>query len=338
MRQARDGYLLYTPALRASHLERMVAEPLPGLNFAIIATGTHPDCDPLLLADPPFPVTVTDLPGAVAAVHRRPPALLEVTEPLWRAEWPASRALIEAAGAGTLAATYAIDALAPAVAPPEPVGLAAVAFGSAASAAAYRRAYAGVSWATTTVEERRGRCPCLPAGPTVPAGREVAFVAEFSARKGIDLLLAAWPGVAGANPGWRLRLLGYGPRVEAVRAWARDRPEVDVVVAAGRAAVHATLRRAAVVVLPSRRTEGWREQVGLSLVEGLAHGCRVVTTTETGIAPGLVAAGHEVVAPEDVAALATGLIRAMAAGPTKAPPEARDSRASVQAWLAQRLG
>ena len=89
--------------------------------------------------------------------------------------------------------------------------------------------------------------------------------------------------------------------------------------------MHAALARAAVVVLPSRRTDGWREQVGLSLVEGAAHGCRLVTTTETGLADDLRGRTDAVVvAPDDAEALADGLRHALAdvGGDLPLPPAA----------------
>jgi glycosyltransferase involved in cell wall biosynthesis len=39
---------------------------------------------------------------------------------------------------------------------------------------------------------------------------EVVFVGKLIVSKGVDLLLAAWPMVAAANPGARLRIAGYG--------------------------------------------------------------------------------------------------------------------------------
>jgi glycosyltransferase involved in cell wall biosynthesis len=77
--------------------------------------------------------------------------------------------------------------------------------------------------------------------------------------------------------------------------------------------VHELLRTSAVVAMPSVRRPGWREQIGLPLVEGLTHGCRVVTTAETGLADDL--RDHPLVTfttPGDPASLAAGLRRAMA--------------------------
>ena len=299
------GYALWTPVLRSSHLERLPG--VPGLR--LLASGRHPDCDDALLAAAPLPVVLGDLAALADDLRSDPPDVLEVTEPLWTAQWPDALRLADAAPGARLV-TYAIEVLPP---PDPPVAdrLGAVAFGSQAARDAYDLSYPGAGWATTVVEERRDRCgACFPADPAlggdrVPAARELVFAAEFSERKAVDLLMAAWD--AAAVPGWRLRLLGWGPRTDQVVAWGAGRPDVEVVVAAGRAVVHDALRRAAAVVLPSRRVPGWREQIGLSIVEGLAHGCHVVATDETGLAAGLRAAGHTVLPAGDGAALAQAL-------------------------------
>ena len=321
-------YVLYTPVLRSSHLERLA--PVPGLR--LLASGRHPDCDDLLLAAARLPVLLGTPAELEADLRADPPDVLEVTEPLWTAEWPASLRLADAAPSARLV-TYAIEVLPPASAPAAD-RLAAVAFGSSAARRAYDVCYPGAPWASRVVEERRGRCPQCFSGPAAPARREVVFAAEFSERKAVDLLLPAWD--EAAPPGWRLRLLGWGPRTDAVLAWAQGRADVDVVVRAGREQVHDALRRAAVVVLPSRRVPGWQEQIGLSLVEGLAHGCHLLTTGETGLAEGLRAGGHTVVAAGDGAALADGLRTATATAPLdKAlPGDGDDSRQRVQRWLA----
>ena len=322
-------YVLYTPVLRSSHLERLA--PVPG--FRLLAADRHPDCDDALLAAAPFPLLLDGLDALEADLRADPPDVLEVTEPLWTAQWEASLRLAGAAPRARLV-TYAIEVLPPASAPGTG-RLAAVAYGSEAARRAYEVAYPGAGWAATVVEERRGRCRlCFPDSEVADAQREVVFAAEFSERKAVDLLMAAWD--EAAPSGWRLRLLGWGPRTDQVLAWAAERADVDVVVGAGRDVVHEALRRAAVVVLPSRRVPGWREQVGLSLVEGLAHGCALLTTEETGLADGLRDCGHTVVEAGSGPALAQGLRTAVAGAPlVKVLPTADgDSRQQVQRWLA----
>jgi len=85
------------------------------------------------------------------------------------------------------------------------------------------------------------------------------------------------------------------------------------------------------VVLPSQRVRGWREQVGLPLLEGLAHDCAVVTTTESGLAGALLAAGQQVVAPGQPDTLAAAIVRAADQPRRRLHPP--DSREAVHRWL-----
>ena len=323
-------YVLYTPVLRSSHLERLAG--VPGLR--LLASGRHPDCDDALLGAAGVPVLLAGPDALAADLRAHPPAVLEVTEPLWTAQWPASLLLADAAPAARLV-TYAIEVLPPPCAPAAD-RLAAVAYGSRAAQEAYAASYPAAGWDSVVVEERRPRCAsCFPPGPqVVPAARELVFAAEFSERKAVDLLMAAWD--AAAPHGWRLVLLGWGPRTAQVLAWGAGRPDVAVSVSAGRDAVHDALRTAAALVLPSRRVPGWREQVGLSIVEALAHGCHVVTTEETGLAAGLRAGGHAVLPAGDGDALAEALRGVLPGLPAdkRLPGAHDDSRRRVQGWLA----
>ena len=91
-------------------------------------------------------------------------------------------------------------------------------------------------------------------------------------------------------------------------------------------------------VLLSQPTPTWREQVGLPVVEGLAHGCTVVTTTETGLAGWLAAHGHEVLPPgapdgEVAAAVDRALGRRRPAGDVLADLPAADGRLAADRWM-----
>jgi glycosyltransferase involved in cell wall biosynthesis len=126
----------------------------------------------------------------------------------------------------------------------------------------------------------------------------VVYLGIFLQRKGIDRVLAAWPLVRQAVPDARLQVLGKGALEAQVRAAAAADESIDVVVDPPRSQIQDVLSRAQVLALPSQPTPIWREQVGLPIVEALAAGCSVVTTTETGLASWLAAHGHSVVAPE----------------------------------------
>jgi glycosyltransferase involved in cell wall biosynthesis len=134
----------------------------------------------------------------------------------------------------------------------------------------------------------------------------VLFLGTPGERKGFSVLTAAWERSDAAARGWRLVV------ADPTGGDGRSLPDGVGVTTPTRAEVHELLRRSAVVAMPSVRRRGWREQIGLPLVEGLAHGCRVVTTTETGLADDL--RDHPQVTlttPGDVTSLAEGLLRAM---------------------------
>ncbi|NQX11395.1 glycosyltransferase family 4 protein [Microbacteriaceae bacterium VKM Ac-2855] len=126
--------------------------------------------------------------------------------------------------------------------------------------------------------------------------KNLVFLGALEERKGIVKLMEAWPLVQAT--GARLTILGKGPLADQVRVWAAARDDVDLIIDPARAVIHQTLLNSAVLVLFSQRTPRWREQIGLPILEGLSHGCTIVTSTETGIADWLDAHGHAVLAPD----------------------------------------
>ncbi len=175
----------------------------------------------------------------------------------------------------------------------------------------------------TIVEALPCACPCAIGAPQ-DADRMV-FLGSFGARKGFGDVLTAWTIVREERPDARLTLLGTGPLLEDARTAAEQDPSITLIVDPPRAAIHEQLRGAHALVLPSRRTRTWREQVGLPIVEGLAHGCEIVTTEETGIADWLRETRHRVL-PSDADAhrLARAMIDAL---------DAKRSRAEILAQL-----
>lgn len=154
-------------------------------------------------------------------------------------------------------------------------------------------------------------CPAAGIHAADKAAPTVTFLGAFDHRKGVLRLMAAWPRVRAALGGAvRLTIVGKGPLEDEIRAWSRDREDVDLLVDPPRAVIDEVLRATRVLVLLSQPGRTWREQVGLPIVEGLARGCEVVASTETGLAPWLAGHGHGVLPPDVDDA---GLARAVAA-------------------------
>lgn len=141
-------------------------------------------------------------------------------------------------------------------------------------------------------------CACPPAPEGASRTGQVLFVGSFVERKGVHQTMAAWEHLARRRPDARLRIIGAGRLQPEVERWAAARDEVEVEIDPPRPRIHEALRESSVLVLLSQPQGTWREQIGLPILEGLGHGCEIVTTTETGLAPWLAAHGHGVVAPD----------------------------------------
>ncbi|MCI9871135.1 glycosyltransferase family 4 protein [Arthrobacter humicola] len=179
-------------------------------------------------------------------------------------------------------------------------------------------------------------CECNPNYPKVPA--RVVYLGDLSRRKGFPLVLAAWSRVVQQDPGAALVILGKGAMVAEAESAGTSNSSVEVHIDPSRDEIHRVLRQAQVLVLPSQSTATWREQVGLPIVEGLAHGCSIVTTTETGLSDWLADNGHAVVSPHATAQeLADVICKAIASGPfgndvTASLPDS-DGRLAADEWL-----
>ncbi|QWL32015.1 glycosyltransferase [Rathayibacter toxicus] len=166
--------------------------------------------------------------------------------------------------------------------------------------------------------------------------KQVLFLGALEERKGFDSLLRAWPlvNVEGA----RLVILGKGEGTRRAEEFAANRHNVQFHEDPPNEEIHVWLARSSVVVLFSQRTPRWREQVGLPILEGLSHGCTIVTSTETGIADRLLAEGHRVLPPESGA---EGLAAAISAALTSPVPvervlgslPERDTRLIAGEWM-----
>ena len=165
-----------------------------------------------------------------------------------------------------------------------------IAFASAAASECYRAAEVlPVRCETALFED-------LPEACTEHEGldrsRRMAFIGALEPRKGLPDLLVAWRDAGLAASGWELAIAGSGPLAGAVAKAVQADPSMVALGRIDRADVHKLLASSAVVVLPSRREGRWREQIGLPIVEGLAHGCHIVATPDTGLVDWLHRNGH----------------------------------------------
>lgn len=219
-------------------------------------------------------------------------------------------------------------------------GMSRVAFGTHGAMENYR-ACVGRGWDRITRHTRLQLFPALPAaasniGPKAPL--QACFLGGFQRHKGIAQVMTAWPLVQDALPGAQLVILGQGQDAAEVQKFAREHPSVTLHLSPARSLIRATLSASVALVLLSRRTPTFREQVGLPIVEGLEHGCEIVTTRETGIAGWLLDHGHTLVdSPESAHEVAQAIIHALTSGRT--PQEivsvlpAEDARAAADRWL-----
>jgi glycosyltransferase involved in cell wall biosynthesis len=166
------------------------------------------------------------------------------------------------------------------------------------------------------------------------------FLGPLATRKGLDTLLAAWPIVAAQNPDAHLVVCGTGVLQPLVDQAIHRDPRISQVVTSSRDEIHGLLRRAHVLVSLPRTERRWREQIGLSLTEGLSHSCRIVATDETGFADWLAQNGHVLVSPnDDPAHIAAALGKALSedtASETNLP--LISGRASAENWMLRGQG
>jgi glycosyltransferase involved in cell wall biosynthesis len=154
--------------------------------------------------------------------------------------------------------------------------------------------------------------PICPTCVLTKAAPTVLFLGALEERKGVDALMAAWPAVTAVIPDATLAIFGKGPLQQEVMASAGKDHSVSVRINPPRVEVHMMLAAAKVLVLPSRSSARWREQVGLPIVEGLSHGCRIVSAADTGLAGWLRDKGHHVVEDvSDEASLARAIVTAL---------------------------
>jgi glycosyltransferase involved in cell wall biosynthesis len=218
-----------------------------------------------------------------------------------------------------------------------------VAFGTEASQAVYESVFRGTEVPGAAGPGQSIVIPALPASCDCPSASAVdaprlLFLGALTERKGFPQLLAAWPYIKERRPDVRLTIVGTGALEQNAHAAAAADPAIELFIAPSRSDIHQQLRSSTVLVLPSQPAPGWREQVGLPICEGLAHGCSIVTTTETGLAGWLGAHGHTLVSPGASAQIvAEALLGALGqdrpAASVLADLPHTDGRLAADAWL-----
>jgi glycosyltransferase involved in cell wall biosynthesis len=148
----------------------------------------------------------------------------------------------------------------------------------------------------------------LPDGPG-----EALFVGRLVTKKGVEVLLDAWSSVQTTLPDCRLRIIGDGPLRPLLDALPPGVVHEPPDPARRATQVRDAIRRATVVVQPSRTgPDGDAESLLLVNLEGQASGRPVVTTRHGGI-PEFVDDGTTALLVEegDAAALADALVRVL---------------------------
>lgn len=356
-----DAVIRIVPELRAVHVERQRS----GVPAEVLYFRAKYD-----LADEPLAsvfVRVSRL-GALRRLVTTSATRLEIFEPLWIRLWPTHLLLVAAFRLAGLArrrrheiGTYAMEnsSLATLVGGDRSpsrilvaaigllIGLTArltltrIAFASDASAAVYRLLpFVG------RIPSRVGLelpAPTAAESITEPVEPQSAvFLGVLEERKGVQQLVDAWEVVEKRLPSARVTVIGSGPLVETVAAWAARSPQTRRALGAlPRDSATDVVGHSSVLVAPSIPDGRWREQIGLPIKEGLARGLTVVTTDQTGLACWLHDHGHRVVAVEGPAPLAGRLADELTSAlsapldrdAVRASLPRRDGRLDADDWL-----
>lgn len=142
-------------------------------------------------------------------------------------------------------------------------------------------------------------------GPVVPppGAPRALFAGEVSRRKGVDVLLRAWPEVRAVLPDAELVIAGPAGDVPVARL-----PGVRWAGAVDNDEIRKELRRAKVAVLPSRR-----EVMPMFVLEAMASG-RAVVGTPVGAVAETIGEGGTIVPVDDADALAAALVELLGPG------------------------
>ncbi len=185
----------------------------------------------------------------------------------------------------------------------------------------------------------RGRIAIAPMGvnlPEQPAApgdpHAVAVIARLVEKKGIQVLLEAWPAVRAAVPDARLVIAGDGPMRGQLERQASGLDGVEFVGFVTGDAKAAVESGAGIVAAPSvSASDGDVDGLPVAVLEGLARGAFAVVSDASG-AQDILGGGPAgtVVPAGDHAALASALIDAMRRGDGETDRDAAAARAVAE--------
>jgi len=137
----------------------------------------------------------------------------------------------------------------------------------------------------------------------------VLFLSRLDPKKGLDVLLDAWPSIRARRPGVRLAIAGSGrPSYEtAVRARAaRLGADVTFLGFVSGAAKYRCLANASVAILPSAH-----ENFGIAVLDAIGAGLPVVVTPEIALSNVIAEEGLGIVVERSATAIADAIVRAL---------------------------
>lgn len=151
--------------------------------------------------------------------------------------------------------------------------------------------------------------------PGPPAGerRGVLFAGRLVEKKGVGRLLSAWLQLPAELRVQGLTVVGGGPELPTVRAFAAEHPEVEAMGAQPREVIGRLMRERRVFAFPSARAaNGDAEGMGVVGMEAQAAGAVVVAFDDGPARELLEPEGSGLLAPLDIAAYAGALGRVLA--------------------------
>ena len=147
------------------------------------------------------------------------------------------------------------------------------------------------------------------------SGPVIGFTGRLVKAKGLDLLMAALPGVREA---WSLLVLGSGPYQGLIEHWAARRGLKDRVriLLATHDEVPRYLGAMDLLVAPSQTTPSWKEQFGRMVIEAFACGVPVVGS-DSGEIPRVIGDAGMVVGESDVSGWTKAIDQLLRASETR---------------------